>query len=408
MTSSSPAEAGPLTVACVSVSAALGGSEWCLLDVLRHAGDHGLRAVLVVPKEGPLADQARAEGITTAVAAAPDDLLALSQRGSLGAGTLVTLVTGLRSWAAAIRRASHEALGGAPAVLYSNGFKAHLAGMFIRGPRHVWHLHEFPPEGIGLVWRALAGYLPAAAIANSRAVADAWRIALGAAPTVVLNGVDLDRFRPSARTWWLHDSLELSHDAHLVGMPAIFARWKGHLQVVEAFEQAAARLDDAHLLLAGGAIYDTSAERGFAEELVRRVGRASVAGTPRILHDRIHFVKHQREPWRLYPEFDVTVHFSTRPEPFGRVVAESLACGVPPIAARAGGPVEIVDDGATGWLVSLGDVAALAATMVRAVRLDAGERERMRTACRRAAEERFDARRFAAEVAGVLRRTARA
>jgi glycosyltransferase involved in cell wall biosynthesis len=398
----------PLPVACVSVSAALGGSEWCLLDVLRHAQANGLRAVLLVPKEGPLADQARAAGFHVAVAAAPADLLSLSQRGGIRVGYVLTIVRGLRTWATAIQRSAHEALGVAPAVLYSNGFKAHLAGMFVQGPRRVWHLHEFPPEGIGILWRALAGFLPTAAIANSRAVADAWRIALGAAPSFVLNGVDLERFRPTPRTWWLHDSLELPHEAHLVGMPAIFARWKGHLQVVEAFERAAATVEDAHLLLAGGAIYDTTAERGFAEELVRRVGRASVAGTPRVLHDRIHFVKHQREPWRLYPEFDVTVHFSTRPEPFGRVIAESLACGVPPIAARAGGPVEIVDDGVTGWLVGPGDVDALAAAITRAIGLSGAEREAMRSACRRVAEARFDARRFAADVAGVIRRAASA
>jgi len=403
--SSQPDDHEP-TALCVSVSAALGGSEWCLLDFLTRAGQLGVRAALAVPKEGPLAEEARAAGILTFVVPAPDSLLGLSQRGGSGPGALITLVQGLRTWGASIGRAGREAFGATPALLYTNGFKAHLAGMFVRGPSRVWHLHEFPPDGIGIVWRALAGFLPTATIANSRAVAEAWRMALGVAPAIVLNGVDLTRFRPAAPTGWLHEHLDIPRDVRLVGMPAVLARWKGHLQVVEAFERAAGALGQAHLVFAGGAIYDTSAERGFAEELVRRVGRSSLPGTARALNDRIHFVKHQREPWRLYPELELTVHFSTRPEPFGRVVAESLACGVPVIAARAGGPVEIVDDGLTGWLVPMGDTTALTAMLERALTADAAMVAGMRVACRRSAEQRFDAARFAAQVADVLRRAA--
>lgn len=406
--SSSSADGAPTAVACISVSSALGGSEWCLLDFLRHAERHGIRAALLVPKTGPLLEEAERLGLPAAVAEAPEELLALSQRGGPGLAAAPALLRGLNRWAAAIRRESLRLFGAVP-LLYSNGFKAHLATALVRGGPRVWHLHEFPPEGLGVVWRLIAGLLPTATIANSRAVAQAWRTLLGSAPTVVLNGVDLDRFRPAPRTFWLHDQIDLPRECRLVGMPAIFARWKGHALVVEAFERAAATVPGAHLVLAGGAIYDTAAERGFAEELVRRVRRSSIAGAaPRPLSDRIHFVRHTREPWRLYPEFDVTIHFSTRPEPFGRVVAESLACGVPPIAARAGGPVEIIEDGRTGWLVTPGDVGELADAMTHALTLPATEAETIGRAGRAAAEQRFSAERFAAEVAATLRRAAAA
>jgi len=38
-------------------------------------------------------------------------------------------------------------------------------------------------------------------------------------------------------------------------------------------------------------------------------------------------------------------------EAFGNVAIEALACGVPVIAYRRGGPAEIVQDGQTGFLV---------------------------------------------------------
>ena len=408
MSDSSRPDAGARTVACVSVSAALGGSEWCLLDFLRRAGRHGLAAALLVPKEGPLTEEARGAGVPVGVAEASPAFLGMSQRATLDLDVvaLTSFSRGLLGWAGAIRRHSQALLGQPPDVLYTNGFKAHLAASLVRGPTHIWHLHEFPPERRAVVWRALAGVLPTATIANSHAVADAWRFLIGSAPTVVHNGVDLERFRPAPRTYWIHDHLELPHDVPLVGMPSVFAKWKGHLQVIEAFERAALTTD-AHLVLVGGAIYDTSAERGYAEELVRRVKRSSLGGAPeQPLHDRIHFVKFQPDPWRLYPEFDVTLHFSTRPEPFGRVVAESLACGVPPIAARAGGPLEMIDDGVCGWLVTPGDVDALVQAIVHALEI-AGtpEGDRMRGAARERAEARFAADRFAADVAAVITRS---
>jgi glycosyltransferase involved in cell wall biosynthesis len=397
----------PLTVACISVSSALGGSEWSLLEFARRAAAHGVDAAVLLPKDGPLGDQLRQARVRVSVAPAPASLLEQTQRELLSIGGLFTLTAGLAQWSGAIRKAARDVFGAMPAVLYSNGFKAHLAASLVRGPKRVWHLREFPPQQTQVVWKLLVGALPTASIANSRAVSDAWQMAGFKAPAVVLNGVDLDRFMPAERTGWLHQTCGLEPGARLIGMPAVFARWKGHLQVVEAFERAAADVPDAHLVLVGGAIYDTKAERGFAEELVRRVGRASVGGGGSRLSDRIHFVKHTAEPWKLYPEFEVVVHFSTRPEPFGRVVAEALASGTPVIAARAGGPLEIVRDGETGWLVEPGDTAALAGAMSHALRVSGTpEGDAMRKAARADAVARFGADRYASEIARILHEAA--
>jgi len=395
---------GPLRVACVSVSASLGGSERVLLDFAARARVHDIEALLVVPKDGPLVQAAAAAGVPSVVAPARDDFLDLSQRAALGLSALSAFPLGLVAWARSIASTLREAGWHTPRpVLYSNGFKAHLACALLPSHRRVWHLHEFPPAGLGGAWRLVAGALPHAVIANSQAVADAWRTPFFREPVPVLNGVDLALFAPAPRTFWIHDQLGLPHEARLIGMPAVFARWKGHLLVIGAFERAATRLPDANLVLVGGMIYDTAAERGFANELVRRVGRSSLSGGATPLNDRIHFLRFQPDPWRLYPEFDVVVHFSVRPEPFGRIVVEAMACGAPVIAARAGGPIEIVEHGVSGWLVEPGNVQALADTMVLSL---AADREAIGAAGRRTAEASFSAERFAAEVAAAVRRAA--
>jgi glycosyltransferase involved in cell wall biosynthesis len=74
------------------------------------------------------------------------------------------------------------------------------------------------------------------------------------------------------------------------------------------------------------------------------------------------------------------------PEPFGLVMIEALACGVPVIAFEGGSVREVIDDGSTGYVVSSVDDAI--AAVRRIADLD-------RAACRAAFERRFTASRMA-------------
>jgi glycosyltransferase involved in cell wall biosynthesis len=68
----------------------------------------------------------------------------------------------------------------------------------------------------------------------------------------------------------------------------------------------------------------------------------------------------------IFAAADVVVLASAQ-EPFGQVLVEGMACGLPAIAMAAGGPSEIIADGRTGWLVPPDDEAAFAAALVSAV-----------------------------------------
>ncbi len=69
-------------------------------------------------------------------------------------------------------------------------------------------------------------------------------------------------------------------------------------------------------------------------------------------------------------------------EAFGNVAIEALACGVPVIAYRRGGPAEIVTDGKTGFLVEPDSVDGLVQAIGRLDEID-------RADCRHAAETVF-------------------
>ncbi|MFM7093104.1 MAG: glycosyltransferase, partial [Actinomycetota bacterium] len=84
---------------------------------------------------------------------------------------------------------------------------------------------------------------------------------------------------------------------------------------------------------------------------------------------------------------------------------EAMACGLPVVSYRRGGPSEVVDQGETGFLVAPDDVAALADALGRVGTLS-------RRACRERAAETHSTEAFAGRVeawlAGVLVGTARA
>jgi glycosyltransferase involved in cell wall biosynthesis len=85
------------------------------------------------------------------------------------------------------------------------------------------------------------------------------------------------------------------------------------------------------------------------------------------------------------------------PEPFGLVMIEAMACGVPVVATRQGAVPEIVEDGRSGVIVDT--VAEMAAALDRAFALEPRQ-------CRSVVEERFSSQRMVAAYAAALRRIA--
>jgi UDP-glucose:tetrahydrobiopterin glucosyltransferase len=69
-------------------------------------------------------------------------------------------------------------------------------------------------------------------------------------------------------------------------------------------------------------------------------------------------------------------------EAFGNVAIEAMACGVPVIAYRRGGPAEIVRDGETGFLVEPDDIAGLVTAVGQLDQIE-------RIVCRQRVEEQY-------------------
>lgn len=86
------------------------------------------------------------------------------------------------------------------------------------------------------------------------------------------------------------------------------------------------------------------------------------------------------------------------PEPFGLVMIEALACGTPVVAFRDGSVEEIIDDGASGLVVSDIDSAVGAVDRIGNI---------SREECRRIFESRFSVNRMVADYLKIYARLAR-
>jgi glycosyltransferase involved in cell wall biosynthesis len=126
--------------------------------------------------------------------------------------------------------------------------------------------------------------------------------------------------------------------------------------LIRAYRRAQQRvIGRAPLVLVGG--YPGEAEGAHPLAVAREVGARDLflAGWRR----------HSELPDALNAA-DVLV-FPSVGDSFGLPIVEAMACGVPTIAAAAGGPAEIVRDGETGWLVPPDDEPALAEAICAAV-----------------------------------------
>lgn len=391
----------------------LGGAERALLDLLAclRTLEPALSLHLLSGTGGPLLEEARALGVSARLLPLPERLSALGDSGLRGggAGALWGFARGLAPAPALLtgylRQLRREVRALRPELIHSNGIKTHLLSPATLGLRVpcVWHIHDFIGER-PLVRRGLRALRPlaAAAIANSRAVGADAREVLGAVPVhVVYNGVNVERFSPGPGDGaWLDGLAGLGaapEGTVRLGLVATYARWKGH----EVFLQAAAELlrsspgRSVRFYLVGSPLYRTPDSQFSEEELRGLVERLGLRG-------HVGLVPFQQEPAAVYRALDVFVHASTRREPFGLTIAEAMACGRPAVISRASGAAELLTDAEDALTLPSGDAQALARAL-RTLVEDAGLRERLASAARRTAVERFSRERYTREVLEVYR-----
>jgi glycosyltransferase involved in cell wall biosynthesis len=355
------------------------GAELALVRLLPGLPDVDAHAILAA--SGPLAEYlGRAGAVVEVLELAPSAQRLNRSRvgakvpiGAVGAtaGYVVRLARRLRALDADIVHANSLKAG-----VYGG-----LAARLARVP-FVWQVHDrvasdYMPAAATRMIRLMLATLPDAVISNSETT----RATLGALRRPVVRTIGnavpaslLDKTGPV-----------VEHDPLRIGLIGRIAPWKGQDVFLEAFARAFPD-DSTRAVIVGAPLFGEDDVERSLHQLAHRLG----------IDERVEFRGFRDDVNAELTRLDVVVHASRLPEPFGQVVVEGMAAGLPVVAAVPGGPAEIVDDGVNGLLYPAGDTVALA----RALRTLADDRDlrgRLGRAARRRAQD-FSAARIGAAV----------
>ncbi|MBI3909331.1 MAG: glycosyltransferase family 4 protein [Armatimonadetes bacterium] len=169
--------------------------------------------------------------------------------------------------------------------------------------------------------------------------------------TVIYNGIDATPFRAACGTR-LREEWAIPRDGLVVAVIGRLVADKGIADALPAFSHLAAALPGVRVVIAG-----EGPERSSLETAVAARG---LAGTVRFLGPRTDIPD-------VLAAADLLVHPSRR-EGAPNVVLEAMAARRPVVATACAGTPELVADGETGFLVPIGDAAALVERVERLAR----------------------------------------
>jgi glycosyltransferase involved in cell wall biosynthesis len=200
--------------------------------------------------------------------------------------------------------------------------------------------------------------------------------------TLLGNGIDIERFRPAVpgdpRRQRVRKELNIPDGVFVVGMVGRFVAEKGFPEFLAAAERLAPK----------GGVHFLAIGHRLASE---RAGESWEPPSAGPLHGKLTVLRDRDDMPDLYAAMDVNVLPSHR-EGFPRVLMEGAATGLPQAATNIRGCRQTVEDGTTGFLVEVGDIAALAERIERLLS-DAALRARLGGAAHAKALAEFDQRR---------------
>jgi len=357
---------------CVPWRERLGGAEAMLWSVLCHTDSERVRYSVAFLEPGPFEEEVRRRGVETF---------------HVPAGRLREL----RAGGAAVRRLSRIIRGHEPDLVLNWQTKAQLYGSMaaiaarLAARRVIWWQHGVPA---GHWMDRAATALPARAVGcSSHAAAAAQACVHPRRPTFVVHpGVETQWVAPVDRT-----VLGIPPERRVVGIVGRLQPWKGQHRFLRALRMLHDSGCPAHGLIVGGNAHGFSP--GYEQQLRELIPRLG-------LSDWVTMAGHVPDVRPLIASMDVLVSASAM-EPFGIVLLEGFAQGVPAVAVSDAGPREIVEHGVTGTLVSSPEPRLLASS-VRDLLTDNCRLGRMALAARRAAVERFGVQVMAETLAGQL------
>ena len=321
----------PFRILYFDHTAALGGGEIALLNLIRYTDRKQITPIVVLCSDGPLAERLR--NICEVYILSLPERVRKTQKDNLGWGSLLKL-RDIASVVFCSFRLAIFAVKRDVNLIHTNSLKADIiggiAGRLARRPV-VWHVRDrieadYLPKSTVHAFRFLCRFLPSYVIANSQAVLKTLHLPQRRSQTSVPSGVELPQTSkvvydativPSAR------ASDNSPEQQVIALIGRICPWKGQHIFLQAAAAVRQRFPNTRFKIVGAALFG---EEEY-EEKIRKLC------TDLSLDSVVEFTGFCTNVDKLIPGFDLVVHASTTGEPFGQVIVEGMACGRAVVAA---------------------------------------------------------------------------
>jgi glycosyltransferase involved in cell wall biosynthesis len=338
------------------------GAEVLVMETVRRLAGRIDPVIFCLDKVGPLGERLREEGV---------EVVCFNRRPGRDLGVAWRMAKEVRARGIKVLHA-HQ---------YTPFFYAALARVLAGGaPRLILTEHgRHYPDVVSplrraanrLVFDHLADAVNACCAFSARSLCRVDGFA-GRRIEVIENGIELERYGPATDRAALRRRLGLDPGRLYAAVVARFHPVKDHASLLDAFARVAAARDDADLLLVG--------DGPLRLDLEARVRGLGIEG-------RVRFLGVRSDVPDVLRAADVFA-LTSLSEAASLTLLEAMASGLPVVVTAVGGNPEIVRDGREGFLVPRGDVAAIAAALLRLLS-DPEAQRRMGEAGRARVRERY-------------------
>ncbi|WP_339811948.1 glycosyltransferase family 4 protein [Paenibacillus sp. FSL R7-0189] len=330
-----------LRVAYIDHTAKWSGGEVALFNILTHIGEQ-IDPLVILAEDGALAERLREKGMDVRIIPLDESIRSRGRNAvNLGAPAAAFKLLAYGRKLAPLLKAEKVD------CVHTNSLKSALYGAIaakIAGVPLIWHIRDHigapylkPIVAKGI--RLLSRLLPNGVIANSHSTLNALELPRSKKTLVVYSAFA----KAIGNGIGMRDQKDFN--VLLVGR---LAHWKGQHIVLEA-AKSFKNESRVKFWLAGDALFG---EEAYKQELLQKINNDELTN--------VSMLGHVDDIQGLMNTADLLIHTSVTPEPFGQVIVEGMAAGLPVIASNEGGPVEIVVQGETGLLIEPGDAAILA------------------------------------------------
>ena len=355
----------PIRILYLDHTARWSGGEVALYRTLIALAKTEVVPLVVLAEEGSFADKLREAGIETHFIPLSESVREV-RKDTLGFAALLkyaSLPLSVVRYAQTIAKFAKEKNC---QIIHCNSLKSDIYGALAGRIAHlptIWHIRdnitpEYLPRPAVKALRLLARTLPQAVYANSESTLQT------VFPTpppkylqtgIVYDGLDEEQLTTKpprvVRTRDGDVKSPWKEEIPVFGLVGRITPWKGQHVFLEAAQILHSQGIKARFQIIGAPLFGEEAY----EEKIKLQATA--------MGNSVEFLGFREDMATVLSHLDILIHASTLPEPFGQVITEGMAVGLPVIASKGGGAREIVREGITGLLTPMGDAKTLSSAM---------------------------------------------